>query len=242
MQVLILEDALDIRADEFGLSKEVGSNNNGREMLKSVSRLRGENNSLRKSLKEATVNELHAKDQLQIMINENKKLSGLHKAKLSEVSTSKRSGAERSEQSQLCTGVAGSLCSRARNQALCCFFHTPQRTNLLNPRRFKLASTELLLKKSNNGMLAADMKRTEDEKDALLEYVSESLDTVSKLEGDNAGFKTKISEYMKIEGELVDLQKEYTAVKAENDDLTTKGVGGEEEVSERALMKTRNSR
>ena len=96
MQVLILEDALDIRADEFGLSKEVGSNNNGREMLKSVSRLRGENNSLRKSLKEATVNELHAKDQLQIMINENKKLSGLHKAKLSEVSTSKRSGAERS--------------------------------------------------------------------------------------------------------------------------------------------------
>ena len=80
-------------------------------------------------------------------------------------------------------------------------------------------------------MLAADMKRTEDEKDALLEYVSESLDTVSKLEGDNAGFKTKISEYMKIEGELVDLQKEYTAVKAENDDLTTKGVGGEEEVS-----------
>ena len=95
MQVLILEDALDIRADEFGLSKEVGSNNNGREMLKSVSRLRGENNSLRKSLKEATVNELHAKDQLQIMINENKKLSGLHKAKLSEVSTSKRSGAER---------------------------------------------------------------------------------------------------------------------------------------------------
>ena len=161
IQALVLEDALDLRAEELGLvdtSDKTG--NNGRAILKQLATLKGDNRSLHSSLKDAGREELRQKNLIQSLVDENKKLIAKHQRVLSD-----------------CT---------------------------------KLEDT---LRRSKEGKISQDLERTEDEKNALLEYVEESLSCVEKLERERDGLKERVSEIIKLENEVSDLKSENEQLK-----------------------------